>query len=138
MRPRQGAAAAILDDHGRLLVLKENYDRRRWSLPGGAVEPDETPLEAVIRETREETGLAVRVEHVVGVYRLDNDFTATLFGCSIASAEPVRPASGEIAEVGWFHPDAIPEPTSNLLHHSLPDIVAGHRGVLRDDLPRIN
>jgi 8-oxo-dGTP diphosphatase len=138
VRPRQGAAAAILDDHGRLLLVKENYDRRRWSLPGGAVEPDETPLEAVMREAREETGLAVRVEHVVGVYRLENGFTATLFGCSIASGEPVRPESGEIAEVGWFSPDAIPEPTSNLLHHALPDIVAGRRGVFRDDLPRIN
>jgi 8-oxo-dGTP diphosphatase len=138
VRPRQGAAAAILDEHGRLLLVKENYDRRRWSLPGGAVEPAETPLEAVIREVHEETGLVVRVEHVVGVYRLDNGFTATLFRCSIASGEPVQPASGEIAEVGWSPPDEIPEPTSNLLHHALPDIVAGRRGVVRDDLPRIN
>jgi ADP-ribose pyrophosphatase YjhB (NUDIX family) len=138
VRSRQGAAAAIRDDRGRLLLVKENYDRRRYSLPGGAVEADETLLETVIRETREETGLAVRVEHVIGVYRLENGFTATLFGCSIASGEPVRPESGEIAEIGWFRPEDIPNPTSNLLHHALPDIVEGRRGVVRDDLRRIN
>jgi 8-oxo-dGTP pyrophosphatase MutT (NUDIX family) len=138
VRPRQGAAAAILDDRGRLLLVKENYDRGRYSLPGGAVETDETLLETVIRETREETGLAVRVEHVIGVYRLENGFTATLFRCSITDGEPVRPESGEIAEVGWFGPEEIPDPTSNLLHHALDDIVAGRRGVVRDDLRRIN
>jgi 8-oxo-dGTP pyrophosphatase MutT (NUDIX family) len=138
VRPRQGAAAAILDDRGRLLLVKENYDRRRYSLPGGAVEADETLLETVVRETREETGLTVRVEHVIGVYRLENGFTATLFRCSIANGEPVRPESGEIAEVGWFGPEEVPDPTSNLLHHALDDIVEGRRGVVRDDLRRIN
>lgn len=138
MQPRQGAAAAILDDRGRLLLVKENYDRRRYSLPGGAVEAGETPLEAVTREAREETRIAIRVDHVVGVYRLENGFTATLFGCSITSGEPTLPESGEIAEIGWFRPEEIPEPTSNLLHHALDDIVEGRRGVVRDDLPRIN
>lgn len=137
MRPRQGAAAAILDDHGRLLLVKENYDRRRWSLPGGAVEPTETPLEAVIREAREETGLAVRVEHVVGVYRLDNGFTATLLGCSLASGEPVGPERGDrrsrlVPSRRDSGADQQPAPP-----HAA-DIVAGCRGVFRDDLPRMN
>jgi ADP-ribose pyrophosphatase YjhB (NUDIX family) len=66
----QAAAAAILDDGGRVLLVKENYDRRRYAFPGGAVEPGETPLDAVVREKNEETGLAVSVEHLVGLYQL--------------------------------------------------------------------
>jgi ADP-ribose pyrophosphatase YjhB (NUDIX family) len=64
----EGAAAFIFDDDGRLLVVKENYDRFRWSLPGGALEDDETPEEACARETLEETGVEIRIEHLVGTY----------------------------------------------------------------------
>ena len=136
-RPGQGAAAAILDD-GRLLLVKENYDRRRYSVPGGALEEGENALDAVVRETFEETGATVTIDHVIGVYRLENEFTATLFRCVIANDTPARPDTGEIAEVAWFGLDEIPQPRSNLLHHALEDIVAGRRGVVRVGLPRIN
>lgn len=65
----EGAAAAILDSDGRLLLIKENYDRRRYSFPGGEVESGESPLEAVVREALEETGVIVRIDHLVGIYR---------------------------------------------------------------------
>lgn len=138
MSARQGAAAAIVDADGRLLVVKENYDRRRYTLPGGAVETGETPLDAVVRETHEETGVSVRIDNVIGLYRLVNGFTATLFRCSIENGEPALPDTGEISAVEWLRFDEIPHPQSNLLHHALDDIVAGRSGVVRDGLPRIN
>jgi hypothetical protein len=48
------------------------------------------------------------------------------------------PPGREITEVGWFVPEEIPQPRSNILHHGLEDVVAGRRGVVRDALPRIN
>jgi ADP-ribose pyrophosphatase YjhB (NUDIX family) len=134
----QGAAAAILDARGRILLIKENYDRRRYGFPGGAVEPGETVQDAVVREVREETGLDVAIDHVIGLYRLDNGWTVTIFRCSVVAGEPTVPPTGEIAEVGWFDLDAIPSPVTNGLHHALPDVVADARGVVRDRLPRIN
>jgi 8-oxo-dGTP pyrophosphatase MutT (NUDIX family) len=45
----EGAAAVIFGATGRVLLVKENYDRCRWSLPGGMIEPGETPEEAAVR-----------------------------------------------------------------------------------------
>ena len=134
----QGAAAAILDDGGRVLLVKENYDRRRYAFPGGAVEPGETPLDAVVRETNEETGLAVSVEHLVGLYQLANGLLVYLFRCGILGGTAAVSDTGEIAEVGWFHPDALPSPVTNIVHHALPDALAQARGVVRVGLPRLN
>jgi ADP-ribose pyrophosphatase YjhB (NUDIX family) len=39
-----------------------------WNLPGGALESRELPTEAAIRETKEETGLEIEVERLIGVY----------------------------------------------------------------------
>jgi 8-oxo-dGTP pyrophosphatase MutT (NUDIX family) len=51
-------AAVIRDDQGRVLLVQTRAGF--WSLPAGAIDPGEAPREAVVRETREETGLEVR------------------------------------------------------------------------------
>lgn len=45
--------------HGRYLLMVERGDGHGWAVPGGAVEPGETPLEAAMRETAEETDLEI-------------------------------------------------------------------------------
>ena len=53
----------ILVEDGKVLLVKEVLrERSRWNLPGGSLEPGETIEAGLIRELREETGLAVRVE----------------------------------------------------------------------------
>lgn len=62
-----GAFAVIFDEHSRVLLCHRR-DLDVWNLPGGGVESGELSTEAVIRETKEETGLDVVVERLVGVY----------------------------------------------------------------------
>jgi ADP-ribose pyrophosphatase YjhB (NUDIX family) len=64
---RASVSAVILDRQGRLL-LQQRSDGGQWGLPGGSVEIGESLRDAVIREVREETGLAVVPRRVVGLY----------------------------------------------------------------------
>jgi 8-oxo-dGTP diphosphatase len=134
----QGAAAVIFDADGRVLLIRENYDRRRYGFPGGAIELGESPVEAAVRETFEETATRVLVDHLIGLYQLENGFLVHLFRCRILEGAPAVPATGEIAEVGWFDTGALPAPATNILHHALPDALAGERGVVRTGLRRLN
>jgi len=131
-----GAAAFVFDDDGRLLVVKENYGRFRWSLPGGAVEDGESPENACVRETLEETGVGVQIEHLVGTYALP-DITVYAYRCAIVSGEPALQPTEELTAVEWLSPDAIPNPKSNVLHHALGDAIEGRRDLERTGLPRI-
>lgn len=60
-------SALIYDDLGRLLLVRQR-DGDAWSTPGGAIEFDELPADAVVRETWEETGLLVSVSGIFGIY----------------------------------------------------------------------
>ncbi len=65
--PKVGSDAAIFDAAGKILLM-ERADGSGWCLPCGWIEPNERPIDTVIREVYEETGLEVRVKRLVGVF----------------------------------------------------------------------
>jgi 8-oxo-dGTP pyrophosphatase MutT (NUDIX family) len=67
MQVTVGVFATILDGAGRVLLVHRT-DCDWWCQPGGGMETGETPWDSVIREVHEETGFAVAVERLVGVY----------------------------------------------------------------------
>jgi len=58
--PKVGANAAVFDERGHILLMKR-ADDGTWCLPGGFVDPNESPRETAVRETHEETGLGMRL-----------------------------------------------------------------------------
>jgi len=66
--PVVGVGAVVLDGD-RVLLIKRGHEplKGQWSLPGGGVELGETLEAAIVREVREETGLAVEVGPMVEV-----------------------------------------------------------------------
>jgi ADP-ribose pyrophosphatase YjhB (NUDIX family) len=57
----------VFDDRDRILLVRQ-AESGVWSAPGGAVDPEETPANAVVREVWEETGLYVDPIRILGVY----------------------------------------------------------------------
>jgi len=60
------AGALIHDPAGLLLILKPSY-KKRWTIPGGQIEPGESPWEGCRRETQEERGLTLESGRLVCV-----------------------------------------------------------------------
>lgn len=65
--PKIAAGAAIFDADERILLMKR-ADSGDWMIPGGFVDPNESPEGTVIRETKEETNLDVRLIELVGTH----------------------------------------------------------------------
>jgi 8-oxo-dGTP diphosphatase len=65
-RPRVAAGALFFDAQGRVLLVKPTY-KDGWEIPGGYVEPGETPIEACEREIKEELGLDRKIERLLVV-----------------------------------------------------------------------
>jgi 8-oxo-dGTP pyrophosphatase MutT (NUDIX family) len=126
-----GVFATILDAAGHLLLVHQTYGGRLWSQPGGRVEPNESPLEALHREVREETGHRIQIERFVGAYSrtYDDDLVLAFIGHSIGS-EPWIP-DGEIAAIGFFSPDRLPQPMNLRTRTRIADALAGRTGLVR-------
>jgi ADP-ribose pyrophosphatase YjhB (NUDIX family) len=104
-------AFAVIFDGQRHVLLCHRRDMDVWNLPGGRVESGELPTEAVVRETREETGLEVTVERLVGVCgKEEKDELVFAFLCRVVGGELGLSDEDDACE--FFDVDAIPCNTS--------------------------
>jgi len=123
----EGSHILATDDERRILVVRTTYLGPGWMLPGGRVEHGEAPHEAAHRETREETGLAARVDRLVLVDGRRGRDVSFVFAGTVVGGD-LEPQMGEIAEVGWLARDEIAA-TSPRLHRLLEIIDQAGEGV---------
>jgi ADP-ribose pyrophosphatase YjhB (NUDIX family) len=120
-----GAACAIFDSDGRVLLVRHTYGRRNWELPGGGSEAGETPDETARRELLEETGLHAELDRLTGVYyEPDHDAGPMLhfvFRCGWHERlEPVA-SSPEVSDAGYWPLDDLPRPLSDFTERRIRD-----------------
>ena len=115
----KGYATPKLDVRGavfrgeEILLVRERVDGG-WTLPGGWVDINESPREAVEKEVREESGYRVKAVRLLAV--LDRNkhphppyihhIIKMFIECDLVGGEPKN--SIETSEVGFFHQDSIP------------------------------
>jgi NADH pyrophosphatase NudC (nudix superfamily) len=59
---------ALIVDADRVLLIREDADEGRWTLPGGWADVNESPSESVVREVREETGYEAKPLRLLAVF----------------------------------------------------------------------
>lgn len=102
------AQAIVRDEQGRILLCELVY-KRFWDLPGGVVDPHESPAHAVVRELKEELDVDARVTGLAAVswlppWRGWDDATLFVFDVELDSP-PQSLQPREIRAVHWVAPD---------------------------------
>ncbi len=105
------AVGAILVRGRQVLLSRRAREPLRglWDLPGGFLEPGEDPEAGIVRELREETGLAARVLGLVHVAAGQYDGAGTLNLVYRCEAEGEPRAMDDSAELRWHDPRRLPE-----------------------------
>ena len=123
--PKLTVDVVIPSERGVVLIRRGSDPfQGQWALPGGFVEVGETVEEAAVREVAEETGLAVELAHLVGVY---SDPNRDPRGHNVSVAFLARVLSGELvaatdaAEVSVLDPGSV-------------DLAFDHRRIVDDAL----
>lgn len=110
MRPV--ACDAVIIEDGKVLLIRRGVEpfKGQWAIPGGRLEGDETAEECLQREAKEETGLDVQPEALVGVYsdptRDPRKIIAITYLCRRVGGEVQ--SGDDAAEARWFPLNALP------------------------------
>jgi 8-oxo-dGTP diphosphatase len=129
--PKPGISAAIIVDQGRVLMVRRRVKEGQlsWQFPAGGIEPGETPEEAAVRETLEETGLEVKAIRLLGQRvhpKTGREMSYT--AAEVVAGEAHVADEDELAEVAWaahgeiadYVPYGLFEPVQEYLDEMLP------------------
>lgn len=106
--PRVDAAGVLLrDGQGRVMLLSAPY-KSHVDLPGGMVDPGETPPAAAVREVHEELGLTLReplrllvADYLTGTQRRPHGYRFVFDGGMVGRGHPLQLQAAEVDEVFW-------------------------------------
>ena len=137
--------ATVVVDGGRLLMVEESVGGRLvLNQPAGHLEPDESLVDAALRETREETGWNVRLTAFIGAYQwkapaaeakantnAGRHYLRFAFAAEPVAHDPQRPLDEGIVRALWMTPAeleaAAPRWRSPLVWQVVADFLGGKR-----------
>ncbi|HED32820.1 MAG TPA: NUDIX hydrolase [Gammaproteobacteria bacterium] len=105
--------AAIIERDNRFLMVEEICSGKVvYNQPAGHLDPDESLLEAAIRETREETAWEFRPEYISGIYRwqqphTERSYLRVAFAGSCYNHQQTQPLDEGIIKAVWLSREAL-------------------------------
>jgi len=108
----------IVNHEERVLMVKSNrgFTKGMWNIPGGFIDYGEHPEEAAVREVREETGVAIRLGRLLGVYKERFQSPYFMYGF-MYDGEPLSTSlttdPNEIEAASWMEPSQAHRETRN-------------------------
>lgn len=109
-------SVVVANDVGQLLMIRRT-DNDQWAIPGGKQEVGETPMEAALREVREETGILCEITGLVGIFSNPRNVIEYTSDGEVRQEFSIlftgRPVGGEITtstesqEVNWCDRSAV-------------------------------
>jgi 8-oxo-dGTP diphosphatase len=128
---RRVVQAVVLSERGVLLTLRS--DLMGFELPGGNLAPGESDESALVREVREETGLAIALSGFVGEYRRTGFFAHRALVHRARVVGGALTPSAETPVVAWFPADALPAELFPWFRGPLEDALRGGPPVAREE-----
>jgi len=137
MYPTDLTVAAVVEHDGQYLLVEEYaMGQRVFTQPGGHIEADETPEQAVMREVLEETGCTVECEDMIGVYlwihpQTRQQFLRIVYAAKFVSCDESLALDDGIIARRWMSLKDLEDRKSVLrspaVLRCVNDYVAGHR-----------
>ena len=123
-----GVRIMVRNEEGHVLLVRHTYVPG-WYLPGGAVERHETVQQAAVKELLEECNIEALDEpslfHFYRNPRTSRFDHVAMFICTRWREVAVKKPDHEIAEIGFFAPDALPEGTTVPTRNRVAEVLNG-------------
>lgn len=134
---KSGVVGIVFDREGKNILVLKRRDVSMWVFPGGGLDDNETPEQAVVREIYEETGLQVAIVRKTAEYTPKNALTSLTHVYECREIKGIPQSTSETRSAGFYPLTALPNPFFSLHKEWLDDALLYEKDVIRKPIEQI-